>query len=199
MTELSKQIQLLRSQGKTYNEIKQELNCSKGTICYYLGIGQKQKNNNRQNKNRLKKHPFIAKFQYFTYRKKHKKPNQVSTSNTLQLLGAKIRNFNLDCNSKNKRNYRMYKDSQFSPQDVIKKFGDNTVCYLTGQKIDINQPRTYHFDHIIPSSRGGDNSLENLGICTKQVNASKSDMTPDEFINLCKIVLEHNGYSITKS
>ena len=33
----------LREQGKSYNEIKEILNCSKGTISYYLGDGQKEK------------------------------------------------------------------------------------------------------------------------------------------------------------
>ena len=33
----------LREQGKTYNEIKKELNCSKGTISHHLGEGQKEK------------------------------------------------------------------------------------------------------------------------------------------------------------
>ena len=33
----------LRSEGKTYSEIKKELGCSKSTISYYCGKGQKEK------------------------------------------------------------------------------------------------------------------------------------------------------------
>ena len=33
----------LRSEGKTYDEIKKILNCSKGTIAYYCGEGQTEK------------------------------------------------------------------------------------------------------------------------------------------------------------
>ena len=39
----------------------------------------------------------------------------------------------------------------------------------------------------------GDNSLNNLGICTKQANIMKSDMTPDELINLCKLILNNKA------
>jgi 5-methylcytosine-specific restriction endonuclease McrA len=88
--------------------------------------------------------------------------------------------------------------STFTVKDVIEKFGENPICYLTGEQIDINKPRTYHFDHIIPRSRGGDSSIDNLGICTKRANLAKHDMTPDEFEHLCKRVLEHNGYIVTK-
>jgi 5-methylcytosine-specific restriction endonuclease McrA len=87
----------------------------------------------------------------------------------------------------------------FKPEDVINKYGENTFCYLTGDRIDISKPRTYSFDHKIPRSRGGENTLDNLGICTKIVNTSKTDMTPEEYIELCKKVLEHNGYNVTKS
>lgn len=82
--------------------------------------------------------------------------------------------------------------------DIIKKFGENPKCYLTGDLIDINKTRTYEFDHIIPKSRGGENTLDNLGICTKTANRIKHDMTPDELINQCKKILEHNGFKVNK-
>lgn len=48
MTILSEQILALRAKGKTYNEIRDELGCSKGTISYYLSEQGKQKNAQRQ-------------------------------------------------------------------------------------------------------------------------------------------------------
>ena len=43
MQTLKEKIITLRNQGKTYNQIKNELNCSKGTISYHVGKGQKEK------------------------------------------------------------------------------------------------------------------------------------------------------------
>lgn len=79
----------------------------------------------------------------------------------------------------------------FTSQDVIDKFGEAPVCYLTGQPIDISKPRTYQFDHIIPRSRGGTNDLDNLGICTRMANLAKSSMTLDEFTNFCSLVIKN--------
>jgi hypothetical protein len=48
MTELSERIFDLRAQGKSYSYIQNELGCSKGTIAYHLGVGQKEKTATRQ-------------------------------------------------------------------------------------------------------------------------------------------------------
>lgn len=37
----------LSAQGKTYTQIQKELGCSKGTIAYHLGAGQKEKTRSR--------------------------------------------------------------------------------------------------------------------------------------------------------
>ncbi len=80
----------------------------------------------------------------------------------------------------------------FTADDVIKKFGENPKCYLTGDPIDIYKPSTYHFDHIVPISRGGTNTIDNLGICTKAANQAKHSMTHTEFIDFCRRVIDHN-------
>jgi len=53
---MKEQILKLREQGKSYREIQQELGCSKGTISYHLGEGQKEKykkyNQARKKRNR---------------------------------------------------------------------------------------------------------------------------------------------------
>ena len=59
------------------------------------------------------------------------------------------------------------------------------------------QPNSYHFDHIVPSSKGGTNDLSNMGAATRNANVSKSDMTLEEYLQLCHKVLEHHGYSVT--
>ena len=57
---LKESIEALRAQGKPYSEIQQELKCSKSTIAYYLGEGQKEKTQKRQNDARAKIRRFIA-------------------------------------------------------------------------------------------------------------------------------------------
>ena len=84
----------------------------------------------------------------------------------------------------------------FTPDDVINKFGESPVCYITGKKIDIYNTKSYHFDHKLPRSKGGLNTLDNLGICTKQANMAKNDMTEDELIQFCKDVLIYRGFKI---
>jgi len=45
---MREQILKLRLEGKTYKEISAILGCSKGTIAYYCGKGQKEKTRKRQ-------------------------------------------------------------------------------------------------------------------------------------------------------
>ena len=197
MTELAIKIHALRQLGKTYLEICSELNCSKGTVCYYLGVGQKNKTYKRQKLNRCIQHPMIRKIEYFCNPGSlYCHPTKIKKMTYQRILNYKITMFHT--NHKKGKN-RMYNPPTFTIDDVIAKFGQQTICYLTGLPIDITQPKTYQLDHIIPYSRGGDNSLDNLGLCSKAANQAKHDMTPDEFINLCKLVLQHHGYQVNKS
>ena len=189
MTKLSEQIINLRNQNKTYSEIKSIVGCSKSTIGYHLGDNQKTKNLQRTKRNRLKQHPFVKKIESFSSSTTRTKKRQLHQ--TKKLIQLKIETFS-------RTGDMMYNKPTFTVDDVLNKFGETPKCYLTGQDIDISQPRTYQFDHIIPRSRGGTNNLDNLAICTSQANQSKRDMTPDEFFNLCKIILENQGYLVSK-
>lgn len=183
------QILELRQEGKTYNQIKDIVKCSISTISYYCGDGQKTKNQERQLKRRLVSHPYVKKLEHFKCRKAKNLPLKMETSKVNNVILLKIRTFT---------GVKHMKDAGFTIQDVLNKFGNNPKCYITGDDIDISKPRTYHFDHIIPTSRGGDNSLDNLGLATRNANQSKYDLTLDEYIHLCKRVLENNGYMVQK-
>jgi 5-methylcytosine-specific restriction endonuclease McrA len=91
------------------------------------------------------------------------------------------------------------KNVTFSHKDVVEKFGWETKCYLTGRGLSLREPKTYHFDHVIPRSKGGPDTLENLGITCREANQAKSDLTVDEFLGLCREVLEHHGYEVKKN
>ena len=62
MTELASKIIELRNQGKSYNQIKEELGCSKGTIAYHLGDGQKEKTKGRMAKRRKEAFDFVSSY-----------------------------------------------------------------------------------------------------------------------------------------
>ncbi len=176
------QILKLRQEGKTYNEIKSILGCSKGTISYYLGKNQKEKTDERRKRRRT--NTLIRKTDSFIHRKNIRNNNE------------SIRKFQKrDNKSKGKLNLTMKKS--FTWKDVIEKFGENTNCYLSGESINLYE-NNYSLDHIIPSSRGGDNSIDNLGITHKIVNIMKSDLTVDELMEWCIKILNHNGYKISK-
>jgi predicted transcriptional regulator len=66
MSELKDNIIALREQGKTYTEIQAELGCSKGTIAYYLGPGQKQKTLDRRKASGKKIRNYIQKIKQET-------------------------------------------------------------------------------------------------------------------------------------
>lgn len=175
----------LRAKGYSYGQIQAELGCSKGTVSFHIGKGQKDKYASRRRKRYKVSHPCQRKLERFCHTKYSTKKNRPQRN--IRLLYKKLWYF---CKGE---------IVKITVEDVINKLGENPVCYLTGESIDLNKPRTYQFDHIIPKSRGGSSELDNLGICTKQVNQSKTDMTPEEYIELCKQVLKHNGYTISKS
>lgn len=169
----------LRNEGKTYNEIQKILNCSKGTISYYCGDNQKEKTNLRTRKRRENK--LVKKIDSFKYRK----------SRNVQ---ESIRRFNKRDN-RIKRRIDKNINVTFTIDDIINKFGVNTICYLSGEKINLYEDN-FNLDHIFASSRGGKNSLENLGITHPIVNTMKGELTPNELIEWCVKILKHNGYSI---
>lgn len=171
----------LRQEGKTYDEIKKELGCSKGTISYHCGEGQKDKNQIRQKKRRTNE--IIKHVDCFTQRKFTKNKNET------------IRKFQKAERIGNKRRANKELIPTFTWQDIVEKFGINTNCYLTGVPINLLED-SYSFDHIIPVSKNGKNSLDNLGICLKDVNMMKSDFSLGDFIDKCKKVLEYNGYIV---
>jgi 5-methylcytosine-specific restriction endonuclease McrA len=54
---------------------------------------------------------------------------------------------------------------------------DNYTCQYTGKQLNRDE---LSVDHIIPSSRGGENTWENLVTCEKSLNTWKADRTPKE-------------------
>jgi 5-methylcytosine-specific restriction endonuclease McrA len=70
----------------------------------------------------------------------------------------------------------IYKRVVFPTKSNIWK-RDNYVCQYSGKKLTKEE---LSVDHILPSSRGGGNTWENLVTCDKDLNVWKSDRTPQE-------------------
>lgn len=162
----------LRAQGKTYTEISLLLNCSKGTISYHCGEGQRDKTNKRLQKSRLNKDVIIS-----------RKVENFLKSSILQF--------------KRGRGY-LKCDSSILYKEAYNKITENPFCYLTGRKIDLEDRKSYQLDHIIPWSKGGSNELDNMGLTCRDANQSKTDLTIEEYLALCKEVLEYNNYMVVK-
>lgn len=188
----TEQILKLRSEGQSYKNICKILGCSIATVSYHCGNGQKEKTKLRNEKRGWKK--LFNKKICNLFTKYENSKNIIRVKKTLE---EKIRTkLCMFCQNRHKKTY--ININKMTSKQVLNKIGKNPKCYLTGTPIDLTKTNSYSFDHIIPKSRGGENSLENLGLCTREINAAKSDKTPDEFIELCKKVLEYNGYNITK-
>lgn len=178
-SKLSKSIFELRDKGYSYNQICLKLNCSKSIVSYHCGNGQKNKTLIRNSEYR-QKNVILKKIHRFHQSYKTKSALELYSNKTIKYkLFSKIRKF-----GDNK--------PMFTVEDLLNKIGSNPTCYLTGLPIDLNDSKSYQLDHKIPKSRGGDNSLENCGLVSKRANMSKSDMTYEEYIELCKLVISNH-------
>jgi HNH endonuclease len=183
----------LRSKGYNYNQIKKEIGCSKGTISYHCGEGQKEKTRFRTTKRRG--NPLVGKIQFFCEKSKPtgylQKISTITDKAISKKLNGKVMRFS--CSKKGEYN------TMFKVKDLVEKIGDDPTCYLTGRKIDLNHSRSYNLDHVVPKSRGGDDSLGNCQIACREANFAKGDLSYDEFIQLCKEVLEHHENKLSKN
>lgn len=167
----------LRKQGLSYKEIQAELGCSKGTISYHCGNNQREKNRVRSQQ----RNPLCKKVGAFKAR--CSKPAWRSFSSKIKCFKRRAKG------SKASTGWRVKVISQYSCADVVEKIGAKPVCYLTGSKINLDEPKTYSLDHRVPVAHGGSNELENLEICSIEANKAKADLTLDEFYKLCENVL----------
>lgn len=186
---LAEKIFELREQGLSYREVETKLGCSRSLISYHCGTGQKDKTLNRQRKDRKENVLKRKATRFRCFSKKSKTKQQSSNKKIQQILQNKIGRFCLT--ERVKGRYAKCR-IMFKTKDLIERIEANPVCYLTGRKIDLEDGRSYHLDHIIPRSKGGDNSMDNCGLACKSANQAKTDLTLEEFVQLCREVVERH-------
>ncbi len=157
MRKYDDKIKELRSQGKTYREIREVVGCCNTTIGKCLDPEYNAKRN-KQSMRWRGKNPVYSK-----------------------------------CNNFNKRG-----GGNVTPEQVIVKFGDAPTCQLTGTPILWKDINSYSLDHTIPVARGGASTIENCQVTLKSVNQMKGELLVDELLTLCRDVLIHHGYTVTK-
>ena len=192
MSELAENILRLRDEGKTYLEIKEQLGCSLGTVGYHLGEKQKEKSTRRKQKQR-DANPLEDKIVEFRRISENEKVSaNLNEDLSNKQIQEKLRQKRLGFTRPHGRNSKRTGEL-VDHKAMREKIESNPICYLTGRPIDLSKPRTYSLDHIIPRSKGGDNSVNNLGLTAREANKAKSDLTLDEFLTLCYDVLVYHG------
>lgn len=198
-TELGKNIFELRKLGKSHSEIANEIGCSKSTVSYWCNDTTSKKSSELKKKKREERdvnYLFSRRVSAFKEDRSRRKKgvgkitaaNRKSTWYKIyysKIIGFRDRN-------------KMEVEKSYSYDEALTHLGGiETKCYLTGKTINI-ETDDYCLDHIIPVSKGGSNELENMGITTPEANASKTDLTVEEYLELCKTVLQNFGYTVTK-
>lgn len=83
------------------------------------------------------------------------------------------------------------KHVDWSEKELFERYGTN--CYICNDAIDFTAPKkgpgyekSSWPDHVIPVSRGGSNTIENVRPCHAKCNKSKKDKTYDEYMESIK-------------
>ena len=75
--------------------------------------------------------------------------------------------------------------------EIISEDEWKVKCGISGEVFIATTKNQWHIDHIVPESKGGDASPENLQIVLSKYNLMKSDMTQEELMKAVEIVYKN--------
>lgn len=85
-------------------------------------------------------------------------------------------------NNHNRRAQKLNNGGKHTGAEILALFElQSGVCPYCKAKLYKNGNNKYHIDHIMPLSKGGSNSIENLQLLCPTCNLSKHDKLPEEF------------------
>jgi len=169
----------LRAKGLSFRAIAKKLGCSKGTVSYHCGDLDSEKKR-VQGQART---PLSRKVNSFKSR---------CTKASWRTFRAKVKCFKKRSKGtgKARTTWRIHNVSKnYTCKDVVDKIGSSPICYLTGRKINLNNPKEYSLDHLIPIAMGGTNDLDNLEVCCTEANHAKAGLSLEDFYTLCEEIL----------
>ena len=216
--QLKENIILLRSNGLTYKEIAEELNCSKGTISYHLNPETKRKSKETLEKQR---EGLGYRFRRFMYNEARYKGEKNPPSSDLRgrfknfMYGDPRRSYKMEID-KDDLNYKIldcwkkfWPDYTHKMQSVqaVNQHTDELDFYSNGEPIYYPYIRCFATDDIVNALTetqndhlDGDHSnnrLSNLTLIRSKCNETKSNLTYEKFIELTKKMMEtHEKYKV---
>lgn len=96
------------------------------------------------------------------------------------------------------KNLSIKVDGSVQAVDALKSLFVNQQgrCALTGVPLEVGDNAS--IDHVQHRSNGGGNEPNNLRFTTIAVNVARQTMPDADFIAMCRSVLEHAGFEVTK-
>ena len=136
----------------------------------------------KNGKKRFRSDEYMKKF-----RLKHNPKNRRKKNPFLIISRYANSNYKLVCHrTKGMNNLILDESAILKPIDlwrIAKK--QKCKCALSDLKLN---SETVSVDHIIPISKGGKNSIDNVRLVDGRINKMRNDMNDEEFFKLCQLV-----------